>query len=175
MTDTNMSKKTVPQKMAEILKEASSLRYGAQSPPPGSDIHTLLEALQDYRTRLDRIEYLLTSAVLERGKAYRANKDAQDAAADKWDESITRMNDRKAASLVAANNFEAPREKYASANLASFDQRRAARITEEEFSWTDTSVDALNKMYRGLDSARQDLLTRIKSIPLVNGLEYTTS
>ncbi len=161
--------------MAEILKEASDLRYGIEIPKITADLPELLQALQDYRTRLDRLEYLLTSAVLEKGKAYRANKDAQDAASDKWDESISRMNDKKAASLVAANNFEAPREKYASANLASFEQRRAARLTENDFSWTETSVDALNKMYRGLDSARQDLLTRIKAIPLVNGLEYTTS
>lgn len=161
--------------MAEIIREASDLRYSMEIPPPESDIHTLLEALQVYRAKLDRLEYLMTSAVLEKGAAYRANKNAQDAASDKWDESISRMKDVKSASLVAANNFEAPREKYAAANLYSLEERRAARVAEEEFSWTDTTVDILQKMYRGMDAARQDLLTRIKAVPLVSGLEYTTS
>jgi hypothetical protein len=165
---------TVPETMSAYLKEASELRYGVVNPPSTADMSELLQALQDFRARLDRIEYLLTSAVLSKGKTARSLRKAKDDLNDKWDDSLIRSNDRKAANLVAAQQFEAPREKYASANLATFEYQRFARAAEDDHSWTETTVDALQKMYRGLDSARQDLLTRIKAIPMVNSLEYTS-
>jgi hypothetical protein len=172
---TEPSQKTLSEILSKWLKEAAELRYGAKPVPIGADQSVLLAALQDYRARLDRIEYLMVQAVLIKGKAYRATKVLQDDAQDKWDESLTRNNAKKTASLVGAQEFIAPKEKYASANLATFEERRAVRISEDDLSWAETSVDAITKMYRGLDSARQDLLTRIKAIPMVNSMEYTTS
>lgn len=167
--------KTVPEVMAEYLKEAAELRYTAPVVKSTGDQSELLQALQDYRTRLDRIEYLLVRAVIRKGEAYRAMKDAQEQASNKWDESLARSKEQKTVSLVAAQEFVAPKEKYAAANIATVEERHAVRKAENVFSWADTAVDALQKMYRGLDSARQDLLTRIKAIPMVSGMEYTTS
>lgn len=161
--------------MTDILKEASDLRYGITFPKVEADASELLKSLQDYRARLDRLEFLMTSVVLDRGKAFRRNKEAQDTLNDKWDKILMDQKDKKMASLVTANEFQAPKEKYASVNLAVFEEKRKARILEEELSWADTTLDIMQKMYRGLDSARQDLLTRIKTIPLVSSLEYTTS
>jgi hypothetical protein len=165
---------TVSQTMTDYLKEASELRYGVKTPPSGSDLSQLLEALQDYRARLDRIEFLLTSAVLSKGNTHRALKKASDELSDKWDDSVVKAKASKSANLVASQQFEAPREKYAAANLATFEYQRFARKAEEDHSWTETTVDVLQKMYRGLDSGRQDLLTRIKAVPVVNSLEYTS-
>lgn len=172
---TQSQTKSIPEQMAEYLKEAAELRYSAATPGDKADQAELVRALQDIRTRLDRIEYLMVRAVIRKGDAYRALKNVQEQSSNKWDEKLISAKDKKAANLVSAQEFVAPREKYASANIATLEERREVRIAEDTFSWTETSVDALQKMYRGLDSARQDLLTRIKTIPVVNGMEYTTS
>lgn len=161
--------------MSEYLKEAVQLRYSAPQANSSADMSVMLNVLQDYRTRLDRIEYLLVRAVIRKGDALREFKSAQNDASDKWDERLSEIKDKKTVSLVAAQDFVAPREKYATANIATVEERHRSRKAEEVLSWTEETVDALQKMYRGLDSSRQDLLTRIKSVPMVNSMEYTTS
>lgn len=161
--------------MAEYLREAAELRYTAPKIADTADQSQLLAALQDYRTRLDRIEYLMVRAIIRKGEALRALKEAQEESSNKWDEELIRNKDKKTVNLVSAQEFVAPREKYAAANIGTLEERREARLAESAYSWTETSVDALQKMYRGLDSARQDLLTRIKAIPMVSSMEYTTS
>ena len=175
MTDMSTEKPPLYKTMSEYVQEAAELRYKAPKVTENADQSVLLAALQDYRARLDRIEYLMVRAILRKGEAYIALKNAQEAASNSWDESLVRSKGKKTANLVTAQEFVAPREKYADANLETLEERRAVRMAEDEFSWADTSVDALQKMYRGLDSARQDLLTRIKAIPMVNSMEYTTS
>lgn len=170
-----LKSKTVPEIMSDYIKEAVELRYSAIKVDENADMSVLLKALQDYRARLDRIEYLLVRAVIRKGDALRAFKQAQNEATDVWDKRLSEIKDKKTVSLVAMQEFTAPREKYATANLASVEERQASRQAEEVLSWTEETVDALQKMYRGLDSSRQDILTRIKSIPMVNSMEYTTS
>jgi hypothetical protein len=161
--------------MLKFLKEAADLRYSVKIPNDSATSAELLEALQDHRTRLDRIEHILTSCVIRKASATLAVRSANDNLNDKWDENISNQKKQKSVSLVTANQFEAPKEKYATANLATFEHRRVVRAAEEDLAWIETAVDALQKMYRGLDSSRQDILTRIKAIPVVNNLEYTTS
>jgi hypothetical protein len=161
--------------MGDYIKEAVDLRYSATRPGVGADQSELLVALQDYRQRLDRIEELMVRAFLKKGAAYRNSKNLQDVAQDKWDESLTQTTAAKKSSLLQSQEFIAPKEKYAAANLATFDQRRALRQAEDDLSWAETASDVLLKMYRGLDSGRQDLLARIKAIPMVTSMEYTTS
>lgn len=176
MTDSSTSpSKSIPQLMSEYLKEAVELRYNAPIAKADDDTSIMLAVLQDYRARLDRIEYLMVRAIIRKGDASRTFKAAQNDASDKWDESLSQIKEKKTVSLVAAQEFTAPREKYATANMASIEERQAARKAEEVLSWTEETVDALQKMYRGLDSARQDLLARIKAVPMVNAMEYTTS
>lgn len=174
-TNTSQSKSDIVEKLKSYVAEAADLRYSVTTPKIGSDQSQLLAALQDHRAKLDRIEYLMVESIILRGSAFRQNKDAQDDLQDKWDDALVRSNTKKAASLVSANEFVAPKEKYASANLSVLEIRRSARKLEEILLWAETTVDAITKMYRGLDSARQDLLTRIKAVPMVNSMEYTTS
>lgn len=166
---------SISQKMAENLREVSDLRYSIEIPPNGSDSSILLASLQDHRARLDRIEHLLVSCVIHKAKAAIAVRSANDELSDKWDTNISDQKKQKSVNLVVGNQFEAPKEKYATANLATFEQRRVVRTAEEELIWIETAIDAIQKMYRGLDASRQDILTRIRAVPVVSSLEYTTS
>jgi len=161
--------------MAENLREVSDLRYSIDIPPNGSDSATLLVSLQDHRARLDRIEHILVSCVIYKAKALLSVRSANDELSDQWDSNISDQKKQKSVNLVVGNQFEAPKEKYATANLATFEQRRVVRTAEEELTWIETTIDAIQKMYRGLDASRQDIITRIKAIPVVSNLEYTTS
>lgn len=174
-SNTSLTQKTVPEILRGYLGEALDLRYSVSAVPQGADQPALFKALQDYRARLDRIEYLMVQAVILKGRALVAVRAVQEEAQEKWDENLVKANSKRAASLVASQDFVAPKEKYAAANLATLENRRSVRLAEEELSWAETVSDALTKMYRGLDSSRQDLLTRIKAIPMVNSMEYTTS
>lgn len=170
-----MTDLSIAQRMTEFLKEATDLRYSIKLPGDTVELSKLLASLQDHRARLDRLEHILTTCVIRKAQAVLAVKAANDDLSDKWDENISDQKKQKSVSLVVGNQFEAPKEKYATANLATFEQRRLVRTAEEELVWIETTIDALQKMYRGLDSSRQDILTRIKAIPVVNNLEYTTS
>lgn len=176
MTDSSTpSKKSIPQLMSEYISEAAQLRYEAPKPGDEADQSVLLKALQDYRSRLDRIEYLMVRALLRKREAFNNLKSLQEEQSDKWDESLVNRTSKRTANLVSAQEFVAPREKYAEANIATIEERQATRKAEEIYQWTETASDVLQKMYRGMDSARQDLLARIKAVPVVNSMEYTTS
>lgn len=165
---------SIDQKMQAFLREAGDLRYSLKIPNDSADLTVLLKSLQEHRAKLDRIEHILTSCVIHKALAVLSAREANDKLADKWDENISEQKKKKSASLVASNQFEAPKEKYATANLATFEERRLVRKAEEDLTWVESTLDAVQKMYRGLDSSRQDILTRIKAIPVVNNLEYTT-
>lgn len=169
-----MADLSTDQKMQAYLKEASELRYSVKVPQDSADLNTLLSSLQEHRAKLDRIEHILTSCVIHKARSVIKVREANDELSDKWDTNISEQRQKKSASLVASNQFEAPKEKYATANLATFEHRRVVRKAEEELTWIESVTDAIQKMYRGLDSSRQDLLTRIKAVPVVNSLEYTT-
>ena len=169
------SEKTIEALMSEYLTEAVSLRYSLPTIPENADQSVLLSVLQQYRANLDRLEELMVRAFIKKGIYYRRLKELQDAAQDKWDESLSKATEKKGLSLVSQQEFIAPKEKYANANLATLEQRHAVRKAENAYSWTESTSDVLLKMYRGMDSARQDLLARIKAIPMVNSMEYTTS
>lgn len=114
----------------------------------------LMESLRLIRTRVDRLEAILATAVRIRGRAGRAHEAARAVATDAWN---TASRATRTGQQRQNTDFIAPRERYADADLATLEERREERNAREVLSVAEESLEVIRIAHRGLDGLRRDL------------------
>lgn len=148
------------------LTEAQELRYTGGLPALELGVSEVLARLADIRLRLDRTEVLISEVARFRARIRVALKAASALVDDTWAEKVAGSGSR--ASRVAIGTFEvAPREQYARADVAVLGLRIVARRRERVLDAIGDTYDGIDRVRRGLDSARYDLhaMLRVLSIP----------
>lgn len=151
------------------VTEARTLRAGLD-PLPGSEAAPadVVEYLRNVRARMDRVEHLLTTVVILRGRAARVATARTHEADDDWDEAILRV---RSAPVRRNDEYSSARERNAEANLATVEARRVARDAVEFQHLCEETVEALRLVHRGLDGVRHDTLTVLRLAQFENHLE----
>ncbi len=113
------------------------------------------------RQRLDRIEELYLKAIQVRSAVVRKSSASKAIAEEAWAAEIS--NARKS-SVRRGDEFTGPRERYADADLATLELKRAARRDADLLTTAQDSAEALRTMLRGLDGLRQDHQTWLRTL-----------
>lgn len=151
---------------ADLLNKAAGLR-AVNQPQERAIPHVLHDTLVYVRANLDRLEVVLGQAMdLKHATAMEARRQEQ-AEQDAWDDEADKARKQ------GRGEYEGAQERYAYWRLKTRDQRALARQAREE---ADVAADCEAKvrlMYRGLDSARQDLHARLRAVAFESALERT--
>lgn len=154
-------------------EEALELRFGFTPPTFDADPAVLLAALQHCRQRLDRLEELLAISLRIKAAADRDRSLHTARADDAWDLAIhdARSSRRNTAVLNTRDEFSSAKEREAEANLTTLDLRRAARVCTDLAGQAGAHCELLRLLHRGLDSARHDLLTALRTLAFESTLD----
>jgi hypothetical protein len=148
------------------LTEAQELRYSDGLPALEEGISGVLARLADIRLRLDRVEVLVSEVARFRAQVRVALKASTAQVDDTWAEKVAGSGGR--GNRASFGGFEdAPREKYARADVAVLGLRIVARRRERVFDAIGDTYDGIDRVRRGLDSVRFDLhaMLRVLSVP----------
>jgi hypothetical protein len=153
-----------------LITEALGLRSGLSLPSINQGPVEVLERLIDVRTRLDRVEELLSRAVRFRTAVRARLKEASGSLDEAWATKVAQPSARRRA---ASDGFggSAPRERYAEADLATLDEKRNVRRLEQWFDQVSDAVEVIRQAHRGLDTTRQDLHLILRAISVESALE----
>lgn len=154
--------------LAGYITEALDLRFSGESLKPGASPAEVLDNLYGVRLRLDRIEELHARALRVKARAQRAATLATATADDAFDRAA---QTRRTAPVIRGDEFSSARERTAEANLATLDERIAARQATDLAHHTDEAVDVIRLVHRGLDGVRHDLHTVLRAMTLETNLE----
>lgn len=160
----------VSQAVENMVTEARQLRAPSDLPSLESGPGVVWEHLVAIRTRLDRIEELLSRTIRVRTKVRAQAKTAAAEVEDAWAAQVGRSPSRKQASFGGPGD-QAPRERYADADLAVLEQRRAQRQVQGLADQVEDAVEVIRMTHRGLDSMRMDLHTMMRSFSVGSSLE----
>lgn len=153
------------------LEEALELR-GSLGLAPYDDLvapFQITEQLTNVRARLDRVEELRIKAVRAKASVKKAHQKVKDELQDAWDSHVT--NTSAVRRPVLTQEYVTGKEKFAEANLATFEQRKAERKSGELLSFAEETLEVIHIIHRGLNDIRQDLLSQVRSIQIESQLE----
>jgi hypothetical protein len=153
-----------------LIEEALRLRQSEALPSIDQGPAEVLAQLALVRTRLDRLEELLSIAVRFRGRIREALKAANASVEDRWAEVVSAPSRRPRAGSDGWSG-SAPRERYAEADLATLDQKRVQRRVEKSSDLANDAVDLIRQAHRGLDSTRLDLHLILRAMSVESFLE----
>jgi hypothetical protein len=156
--------------LERLIEEALRLRQSLPLPTIDQGPVEVLERLADVRTRLDRLEELLSIAVRIRGRLRASLKEANASVEDRWAEFVSAPSRRPRAGSDGWSG-SAPRERYAEADLATLDQKRLQRRVEKASDHSNDAVDIIRQAHRGLDSTRLDLHLVLRAMSVESVLE----
>lgn len=154
--------------LTKVVSEVISLRYGASLPPTFSGAQQVLDSLVDVRRRLDRVEELLVYTIQIKGRAHSENELKKSQADQHWAEALRQG---KRSPVMRGNEYEGPRERYAEADLATLNERREARQSQDLEDFANSCLDVIRTAHRGLDGLRQDHLAVLRAAQMENALE----
>src|SRR6185503_4823364 len=145
-----------------------SLRFDSELPHSGAGPLEVLESLLECRKKADRLEGLYYKTLNLKGKL--ARKAALDIAEadDQWASALVQI---KNSPIYKGDTFSGPRERYAEADLETFEIRRKARKSKELLSLAEEILDIVKTALRGLNDTRQDHLSWIRSLQFQSTLE----
>lgn len=147
------------------LGRAQALRYLDGLPHPSLGASEVLRRLSAVRVRLDEVDGLLVEVAQFRTGVRVLFKEASAQLDDRWAAHVSGNGRPRRASF--GSEIDAPREKYARADLATLDDRRLSRDRERVLDASEDAYRIIEKIFRGLDSVRMDLhaLLRLMSAP----------
>lgn len=158
------------------IEESVDLRYGRSEGMPELSPYTdllapfqIVEQLTFIRQRLDRLEELLVNCVRAKASLKRAHQQAKDDHQQAWDHHVT--DSSAVRRPVLTQEYVTGKEKFAEANLATFELQRKERKAGEILSFADEATEVVRQLHRGLDGVRQDLLTQVRAIQVETQLE----
>lgn len=141
------------------LAEAMELRETAAKEMPGARAvpEQVDAALTSIRGYLDRVEAIYIRALVLRSASRRLARDKADAASAAWDTESVRLR-----RTAVGDRFQSGRQHEADVNMTIFDKLRASRQAASVAELAEDTARQIEVMYRGLDSARYDLATRLR-------------
>lgn len=152
------------------VAEALDLRFnGLPVIEVGAHAQDVLSALLQVRQRADRVDALLSQATQLKARVGRSSLAAKYAAEDSWDQEL--QKDKQSTVRRNQSDFDAPRERYSRANLASFEEQRASRKAEVLKSLVDECYDLVRGCKFGLDGLRSDLVAILRAYSFESHLE----
>lgn len=163
-----MSDDDVRAALSAYAAEVLVLRFDGELPGPEAGPGDLLSTLLDVRRRLDRIEELHARAIRIKGQVHRKAAFATAVADDAWD---TAAQSRRTAPVIRGDEYSSARERTAEANLATVNERVAARKASALATDCDVFVDVIRLAHRGLDGTRHDLLAMLRTLQFETVLE----
>lgn len=163
----------VEEQILEWVKTALDMRYQTQPEylGPDSGPQEVLKSLLSVRARLDCTEELMSRVIRARGRVSRAMAAAKAVAEDAWDSQVKVEREKSS----RHGEFEAPRERYANANLETLNQKRDLRAAERLMSSVDEAHAVIQLVYRGLDGVRQDHLAILRTMQYQSHLEQSNA
>lgn len=152
-------------RLLEAVEKAQQKRYRGGLPDPALGAAVVLQRLSTVRLCLDEVEDLLVDVARFRTGMRVLFKEASAKADDKWAEQVASNGGRRRASF--GSEIDAPRERYARADLATIEERRLARSRERVLDAVSDAYSVIDQIRRGLESVRMDLhaLLRMLSAP----------
>jgi hypothetical protein len=154
------------------VHEALELRHGAAEDPngplgygPAEDSPSAWMAyLTRVRMRSDRVDELLSKVTQAKGRAKRAQDQAQFVADIAYDEAA-RVN------AARRPEFSSARERHADASLDSLEQRRIAHHAARLVSVTAEAYEVVNQVHWQLDAIRKDARSTLHALQFESSLE----
>lgn len=140
--------------------EVAQLRFGVVLPGSDAMPSEVLSTLQIVRGNLDRIETILGEVASLKAATARQRGVAAATYDEVWAQNLSKQRNRP----DMRGEFVGPRERYAQADLASFDARRTLNSAEHLYSVTDEAYDFIRLAHRGLDGVRQDLHQVLRAV-----------
>jgi hypothetical protein len=175
MTEASASKEVTDEwvamaeaRFAHDIDEAKALRIHRGLPSLEEGAVEVLARLADVRRNLDQAEVLLSELGRFRTGLRVALKSSVASVDDAWAEKVAGTGGGSRGNRASFGGFEdAPRERYARADVAVLGLRINARNRQRVFDAVNDTYDFIDGIRRGLDSTRYDLhaLLRIMSIP----------
>lgn len=159
----------MPTSLEDLVDEVVRLRFEETLPPSTATPSEVLESLRRTRQRLDRVEEILARVLRLKGSKAREHLSVKADADEKWDAQVVKVNERN--QRVRGNDFVAPRERYADANLATFNEQRAALAAELAYKRVEEAERVIRQSHHGLDTLRQDHSTILRTIVVENSLD----
>ncbi len=154
--------------LRDYVTETVALRFEGTLPPAGAGPDEIIDGLIATRQRLDRVEELMVQTLRIRAAAKRGSTAATATMDDQWDQAVRAIG---TSSVVRGTEFQGPRERYAEANLDTFEARREARRAAQLHSMADEAYEAIRAMHWGLNGLRQDHETMLRAMQLTTRLE----
>lgn len=144
-----------------IVDEVSDLRFGTPRLHADASPSDIIEALQDVRQRLDRVEFLLVNAMRTASTLQAALHVVQADSSDAFDTAITGQRNKNAPLL--GGEYTSAKERQAAANIAIIDKLRAGRKAQLNHRMVADCVETVKVMHRGLESVRHDYLGALRA------------
>lgn len=152
-----------------LVDEVLNLRHGSTLPSIDQGPTEVLARLTDIRTRLDRVEEILSTVIRFRGRVQAECKVATAEAEELWAAKVVEPSRR--GRTQTEWGAPAPRERYAEADLATLEPKRKQRQLERAVDTANTAVEVIQRAHRGLDSTRQDLHLILRAMTVESQLE----
>lgn len=165
-----MNEDEVINRLNHLLDESVRLRHLVPSiPGENSGVQEFLAALIAARQASDRIEEIFIRITRLRARLTRLEAEKRDEHESAWASSVVETRGR--ISFRNSNELVAPREKYAEADLASLEQKRALRSAERLTSYAKEAYEVVRTLLRGLEGMRMDITSIVKAKSLDSALE----
>lgn len=138
------------------IKNTLSARFGFQIPSFTAGPVELHSALVEVQEVLTTVEQFLSDAIRAKAALDRREAHGRMVWQEAWDRAISTTNKKP-----SFGDYTTGKEKAAEANLATLDEARSLRQTQETKSFADEAVEIIRLHYYGLDKVRQDIRKRL--------------
>lgn len=154
-------------KLASAVGRVRELRQVKGLPDPRLGMGEVLAVLADLRVRLDEVESIQSDVSQFRTSLRVLLKESSHRVEDKWNEQVVGIRTGAKRQSFGEYGSEAPRERYARADVAVLSDRIRERSRIRAFDATTDAYDTIDRIRRGLDGVRMDLhaLLRAISVP----------
>lgn len=152
-----------------LVEESLRLRTGISLPTMDQGPVEIVSILTEIRSRLDRIEEILSIVVRFRGQIQSLFKSATAELEEAWASQVSAPGRRDRG--VSDWSAPAPRERYAEADLATLDLKRRQRQLERMLDTTNVAFDVIQRTHKGLDATRMDLHLMLRAMSVETVLE----
>jgi len=150
-----------------LVKEVLELRFESSLPNSYSTPQEVLDSLLLTRQRLDRVEGIYLEILGIKGRISRKASEVSAIAEEAWANALVSARSAK----TVSNEFMGPRERYADADLATLEHKRAARQAVRVSSLVEDAADVVRTALKGLNDLRQDHLTWLRTLQFNSSLE----
>lgn len=158
-------------KLREAVRQVRKLRDVGPLPAVEHGPAAVLGMLQLVRERLDEVETVLSQVSAFRTGARALSREADALVDDTWAEKVGQGSTPRARVSFNAGFDEAPRERYAKADVAVLGERRKARRRARVLEAANDAVEQVRLAHRGLDGVRTDLYMLLRAMGIEGRFE----